>query len=134
MKLTTKWLIEKQGCPEGVKWFKRNYPDGMTMTKKNISELVGKLLRKKKIWDSEFINELTFGGASDKAANILDVCESLDWLLWHCIKAKVAPIYSYAIHLCKRRAYAYNEFDKMNNRYSVTQKQIVEAFWEGYKK
>ena len=47
-KLTTKWLIKEGGCEKGVKWFKRNYPNGMTFTKKNINKLVDKLFRMRK--------------------------------------------------------------------------------------
>lgn len=68
MKLTTKWLIEKQGCPEGVKWFKRNYPNGLVLTKKNINELVGKLLRKRRGWQ-------------DDASGNEETCVNLHWLL-----------------------------------------------------
>ena len=43
-KLTAKWLKEKEACGEGLKWFKRNYPGGLILTKKNINKFVGKLL------------------------------------------------------------------------------------------
>ena len=42
-KLTTRWLIKKEGCPKGIEWFKENYPNGITLTKRNINELVKKM-------------------------------------------------------------------------------------------
>ena len=57
-KLTTEWLIEKQGCENGIKWFKRNYPDGMTLTKRNTNEFVGKLSRRKRNWLERTLGDL----------------------------------------------------------------------------
>lgn len=104
-KLTTKWLIEKNGCVEGVKWFKRNYPDGMTFTKKNINELVGKLLRKKKKWHNYDGNDSW------------DACNNLSFLLEE-LGSKV-----YLLSTC------FVDLDWED----ATQKQIVEAFWKDYK-
>ena len=47
-KITYKWLIKKDACPDGIRWFKRNYPDGLVITKRNMGVLVDKLLRRRK--------------------------------------------------------------------------------------
>lgn len=101
--LTTKWLIEKRGCVSGVKWFKKNYPDGMVFTKENINELVGKLLKKKKIWWAAEEN------------NRYDVCNNLDWL-------------ADRIGWDSRHPFLSGE-----DWSKATQKQITDKFWEDYK-
>ncbi len=57
-KLTTEWLIEKKGCVDGMRWFKRNYPDGMTLTKRNTNEFVGKLSRRKRNCEEHTLGDL----------------------------------------------------------------------------
>lgn len=59
-KITTKWLIKKDACPDGVKWFERNYPDGLVITKRNMSVLIDKLLRRKKGFLSNYIKWDTY--------------------------------------------------------------------------
>ena len=56
-KLTTKWLIKKEGCPGGIGWFKRNYPDGMILTKKNIGELARKLSKRKRDFNGIIVQD-----------------------------------------------------------------------------
>ena len=108
-KLTTEWLIEEDGCVEGVKWFKKNYPNGMIFTKKNINELVGRLLRKKKLWDPIFAGK----------GNRRGVCNNLDWLLGR---------------LGRIRNESFNHLPiKMDEWNDATKEEIVEAFWKTYK-
>ena len=104
-KLTTEWLIKEDGCPKGVRWFKRNYPNGMIFTKKNINELVKKLLKKKVIWYNTYYN------------NTFDVCNNLDWLL-------------HRLGNHNTRQYEFLNQDDWGN---YSQRQIVEAFWKDYK-
>ena len=44
-KLTIKWLIKKGGCPEGINWFRENYPDEITLTKRDIKGQVERMSR-----------------------------------------------------------------------------------------
>ena len=49
--ITTQWLIDNEACIKGIRWFNRNYPKGMKITKKNITELYAKLLKRKKLFE-----------------------------------------------------------------------------------
>lgn len=109
--LTTEWLIKRGGCVEGVKWFRKNYPNGLDVTKKkNINELVGKLLKKRSIWYACNENKT------------YDACNNLEWLLTQ-------------IRLCYcRRVKSGNELGfGMNDWAAATQKEITNGFWSAYK-
>lgn len=113
MRLTNKWLIERGGCPKGVRWFKKNYPEGMTFTKKDINELVSKLLKRK----------TGFEGSRGRKLIRYDTCDNLDFLI-HQIKRSVGD-----------KSFGHNTilYDKLDWE-KATQKEITEAFWKDYRK
>ena len=41
------WLKQEKACPKGYRWFKRNYPDGLVVTKQNIMDLFIALSKRK---------------------------------------------------------------------------------------
>lgn len=67
-KITAKWLKEREACGKGLNWFKRSYPNGLILTKRNINGFVGKLLNRRK----EF---------SCQDAITIDTREALGWIL-----------------------------------------------------
>ena len=104
-KLTAKWLEEKGACSKGLKWFKRNYPDGLVMTKKNIVGFANKLFRRKKCFN--------YNGV------FWDSCQSLLFILEKIASYENLYNFSfYKLDWCKK----YN-----------TKEEIIEAFWKDYK-
>ena len=103
-KLTTKWLIKRSACNVGVKWFKKSYPYGMIFTKKNINELVKKLLKRKRDFDG-----LSFLGR----AVFVDSRMNLNFLIREMGDITSNSMYEYGLN---------------------TAVELAEAFWKDYKK
>ena len=68
--ITTKWLIDNRACVEGVNWFRRNYPNGLKITKKNITELFNRLSKRRKAF------------APYSVLGQLDVCIQMEFVLY----------------------------------------------------
>ncbi len=69
MKLTSKKLRQYDACTEGYIWFIINFPDGIEITKENITKAVEKLLKVKSV----------FWGSPDSI--IYDTCNNLNWII-----------------------------------------------------
>lgn len=72
MKLTLEILNKNHACKEGIKYFKRKYPKGLLLTKKNIRKAVQDLFRLKYTFYS-------FGRVA--AENPFDVKNQIDFCL-----------------------------------------------------
>ena len=82
MKLTAKMLQEKGACSKGVRAFKKRWPNGMPVNRKNLkSELVG--------FDPHSIAYKFFDGKAlkvyyqtrvDGAADLIAACKEMGWI------------------------------------------------------
>lgn len=108
-KLTVKWLIENNACDLGVKWFRRNYPDGMIYTKRNVRELVERLYRRKKDFRGNIIGKY-FNIFEDTRMNIKFLLDQIG---------------------CEKEcSYETNAMYKLRTE---TDKNLADAFWKDYK-
>jgi len=73
MIITAKWLEKRHACTEGLAWFKRNYPNGVRVTKKNLAESFEKLNRRKVKFS------YLSGTIEDDTNSVMDWM--LDWLV-----------------------------------------------------
>ena len=103
--ITTKWLIENEACVSGVNWFRKNYPDGLKITKKNITELFHRLFDRPRRFKSDFMDK----------ADVYGACRQMDWLLDNLIKG------------------GNNEFFNMDWDGKDTTKKLISAWWSNYK-
>lgn len=113
--LTSQMLKEWEACPSGYKWFRGNYPVGMKFTKKNLTELVERLLRRKKNFENP---PQPIFGIEDAAR---DTIYNLEWLL-----QKVTNINDI-------NTIRYRRLIRHTDWGTLSQDKIVEYFWLDYK-